>query len=236
MSKSTEGKIAIAALTFFALWLFVVLPFLYLPEKPLLCAEADKLSFWQRTSCDPIAYFTLWLMASTAVLGLATIGLWFATIRGARIAERALAEHERPWLFFSSAGIQLRDTHSQPRPPNQFYVELFWENVGRAPALIEGCDVKFIDKDILPEIPDYSNCVPLGTNRSVAVGTHFQTEKIGPNIPVNKDGKVIQYVMVGRMRYCELNGKSHETGFAIEIAQFMPAFVSCSNRAYEYYT
>jgi hypothetical protein len=236
MFKWTEGKIALLALILFAFWLFVVLPFLNSPTGPLnVCAEVDKLGFWQKTNCDPIAYFTLWLMASTVVLGLATIGLWFATIRGARIAERALTEHERPWLFFSSAGIQLRDPHSQPRPPNQFHVELLWENVGRAPALIDGCDAKFVDKDDLPARPDYSDCVQLDTDRTLPVGERFQTNLIGPTVPT-KNGKPIQYVMIGRMRYSELNGKQHETGFAIEIAPFMPAFASCSNKAYEYYT
>ena len=237
MLKFTEGRIALSALILFAFWLFVVLPFLNMPERPLsLCAEADKLGFWQKTSCDPIAYFTLWLMISTSVLGAATIGLWVATIWSARIAERALTEHERPWLFFSSAGIQLRVTPASGLPPpNNFYVALFWENVGRAPALIDGCDIKFIDKDDLPVRPEYSNCIPLATDRTVPVGGRVQTNQVGPTVPL-KNGKPIQYVMVGRMRYRGLNCREYVTGFAIEIAPHMPAFVACSNRAYEYYT
>ena len=235
--KPTEGRVALSALIFFAFWLFVILPFLYMPERhPAICAEMDKLSFWQRTGCDPIAFFTLWLMISTAVLGAATIGVWVATIWSGRIAERALTEHERPWLFFSSAGIQLR---SQPTgrlpPPNNFFVELFWENVGRAPALIDGCDVKFVDKDELPPRPDYSNCMPLSADRTAPVGVKFRTGQVGPVVAL-KNGQPIQYVLIGRMRYSELSGRQHVTGFAIEIAPHMAAFVSSSNRAYEYYT
>jgi hypothetical protein len=224
MLKWNEGKVALGALIFFAFWLFVVLPFLNAPDKAsAICADVEKLGFWQKTRCDPIAYFTLWLMISTAVLGAATIGLWVATIWNARIAERA--------------GIQLRiKPASGLPPPNSFYVELFWENVGRAPALVEGCDVKFADKDDLPAQPDYSNCVPLNTDRTVPVGGRFQTNQIGPSVALKKNGQPINYVLFGRMRYRELNGRSHETGFAIEIAPFMPAFMAYPNRAYEYYT
>jgi hypothetical protein len=40
--------------------------------------EADK-PFWEKTTTDPVAYFTLWLVAFTGVLAVSTIGLWGAT-------------------------------------------------------------------------------------------------------------------------------------------------------------
>jgi hypothetical protein len=101
MSKLSDSRVALYALIFFAFWLFVVLPFLYAPDhNPEPCEHVEKLGFWQKTRCDPVAYFTLWLMAFTGVLGIATIGLLFATNRTAQISERALSEHERPWVFF----------------------------------------------------------------------------------------------------------------------------------------
>jgi hypothetical protein len=187
---------------------------------------------------DPVAFFTLWLVAFTGILGIATIGLLFATNRTAQIAERALTEHERPWIFFSGATISLRSVPASGLPPpNNFYVSLHWTNVGRAPALIDACEFVFVDKDCLPPFPDYSNVQQLNTNRTMAAGDDFRTNDVGPaSYGTLKNGQAVQLVMFGRLRYRELNGKEHTTGFAIEIAPQMAAFVACSNAAYEYYT
>jgi hypothetical protein len=234
MRWPSDGRIAFYAIIFFGFWLFVVLPILH--SQAPICSDPEKLTFWQKTGCDPVAYFTLWLMIFTAALGAATIGLLFATNRTAQIAERALTEHERPWLFFSGATIQLRFMPLTGLPPaNHFYVELHFENVGRAPALVDACEFQFIDKDDLPNSPDYSQCQPLNTDRAIRTGGKFSTNQVGPTIAM-KNGTPINYVMFGRLRYRELMGKEHVVGFAIEIAPHMPAFVSSSNKAYEYYT
>ena len=37
--------------------------------------ESKNHGFWEKASCDPTAYFTLWLVAFTGVLAVSTIGL-----------------------------------------------------------------------------------------------------------------------------------------------------------------
>src|SRR5690242_16803824 len=41
-------------------------------------------SFWERTTDDPVAFFTLWLAIFTAVLSASTIGLWVVSLRAGR--------------------------------------------------------------------------------------------------------------------------------------------------------
>jgi hypothetical protein len=48
-------------------------------------------------------------------------------------------------------------------------------------------------------------------------------------------GQIPQYVIFGRLTYRELTGKIHHTGFAWEVAPFMPAAVAYANDAYHYY-
>jgi hypothetical protein len=90
---------------------------------------------------------------------------------------------------------------------------------------------------IFPPLPNYSNVQQLGTRRTMATGDDFQTNDVGPAAYGElKEGRAVQLVMFGRLRYRELNGKEHATGFAIEIAPQFAAFVACSNASYEYYT
>jgi len=83
MPRIRDGTIAISALVGFSFWLFVVLPIYYGPRHDQAadsCAteEYKNHGFWEKTQCDPVAYFTAWLVGFTAVLGLSTIGLWIA--------------------------------------------------------------------------------------------------------------------------------------------------------------
>jgi hypothetical protein len=43
--------------------------------------KEHKNAFWEKASEDPVAYFTLWLVGSTGVLAISTIGLWIVTWR-----------------------------------------------------------------------------------------------------------------------------------------------------------
>ena len=89
MSKLSERHIVIGGLFFFALWIYVALPFFYATpsrnyyEHANACStdEGKNHGFWEKASCDPTAYFTLWLVAFTGVLAVSTIGLWIVTWR-----------------------------------------------------------------------------------------------------------------------------------------------------------
>ena len=82
-------------------------------------------SFWQRTLTDPVAFFTLWIAAFTAVLGFSTIGLLRATSRSANISERALTVLERPYVFFLDVDRI-----------GKFAYQIAYRNYGKAPAIV----------------------------------------------------------------------------------------------------
>jgi hypothetical protein len=79
-------RVAVGGLVAFVLWTFVVLPFYYGPRdnsaaQKCSAKESENYDFWEKARCDPIAYFTLWLVGFTGVLAVSTIGLWIVTWR-----------------------------------------------------------------------------------------------------------------------------------------------------------
>jgi hypothetical protein len=78
--RISEGIVAIGALIAFSLWIFVVLPFLYMRpnydtghnQTATNCSaeESKNHGFWEKTDCDPVAYFTLWLVGFSGVLAV----------------------------------------------------------------------------------------------------------------------------------------------------------------------
>lgn len=134
MPKITEGRLALGSLFLFAFWLFVVLPFLYsvpLGEhraSPTKCSPAtiQSLEFWDRAACDPVAYFTGWLVAFTGVLAFSTIGLWVATGSAARNQTRDTRILQRAYIAVDGGGIFPLDTKS--------IAHVGVKNVGNLPA------------------------------------------------------------------------------------------------------
>lgn len=100
MRWPSEGRVAIGGLIAFAFWIFVALPLYYGPHDdgtPYKCPakEDEQHGFWEKTRCDPVAYFTAWLVGFTGVLAVSTIGLWIVTwrsgVRQSRDMENAIA-------------------------------------------------------------------------------------------------------------------------------------------------
>jgi hypothetical protein len=92
----------------------------------------------RRTTTDPVAFFTAWVAAFTAVLGFSTIGLLLATARSARIAERAITELERPYLFVLDYNWLLTEKGTDGIKCGLIYSVA---NGGKLPAIIKA--VKF---------------------------------------------------------------------------------------------
>jgi hypothetical protein len=159
-----------------------------------------------------------------------------AAKRAADAAEQALTGLERPWLFIEGATIVRREPPGAPIIPNNWFIAFRCRNVGRSPAVIHECLVKFHDKDTLPPEPDYAGAIPIDTPRWISVNDPFDTRQLGPS-PEHavKDGQPIIFVAFGRLTYTELNGKIHHTGFAVEVSPHMAAFSGCANDAYDYY-
>lgn len=191
-------------------------------------------TFWQRTTKDPTAFFALWTAAFTGVLAISTIFLWNATKRTAQIAERALSEVERPWLFIEGATVSRRDLPGEPMEPNNWFISFRCRNVGRTPAVVEECIIQLHDKDQLPETPHYDLTFRGPVPRWLSANETFDTHPMGPAIRI-KDGRAIQFVVFGRLAYKELNGKEHHSGFAVEVSPHVAAFWGYPNDAYDYY-
>lgn len=173
-----------------------------------------------------------WTAFFTGALTLSTIALWVATRQSAKIAERALTDYERPWLFLESVKIVRR----QPPPaPNEWYIETEWRNVGRTPAIVEECVIKLLDKPTLPATPDYSNAAHVGLRATFPADATGTTGQIGPGNKLRPNGTAIEYVAFGRVTYRELNGRTHHTGFAVEVWAIAPGFVMLPNKNYEFW-
>lgn len=190
-------------------------------------------AFWKWTTHDSVSFYTFMLALFTGVLSASTIMLWFATRRTALIAERALTEYERPWLFLQGATVSRRENPGEALVPNNFFIKLRWKNVGRAPALVDSCTFVFEDEKKMTPHPDYSKAGQLSTNGTISVDEECETNEIGPS-PTAETAN-ITFVMYGRITYTELNGKKHETGYAVHISPHIAAFSRYNSDAYDYY-
>jgi hypothetical protein len=56
-------------------------------------------AFWEKTTTDPVAFFTLWLVIFTGGLTISTILLWRAGERQTAIARQAMIAGERAFVF-----------------------------------------------------------------------------------------------------------------------------------------
>lgn len=122
-------------------------------ERPAEQQESHKgKTLWERTTEDPVAFFTFWLVIFTAVLAASTIGLWVVTWRAsakqsrdmqaslgiakqsADTAKAALVASQRPWIkrttIFFTTDVELR-------PDGLLHSSVAFEcvNGGNAPAL-----------------------------------------------------------------------------------------------------
>jgi hypothetical protein len=144
---------------------------------------------WHWTSGDALSFYTGLLALFTAIVGGSTIGLWIATNRNAKIAERALTEHERPWLFLESASVRMSDPRTAAVIQNNWFIKLHFKNVGRSPAIVTDCLFKIAEMDTLPTDPDYTGANQLGIQRTVSVGEIVETTEVGPGpTPRNRQG------------------------------------------------
>ncbi len=140
---------------------------------------------------------------------------------------------ERPYLFVEKVRVRRR---APLNVPNSWFISFQWRNVGRMPALVKECIIKFEDRDILPDVPDYTKASPLRCKQTVASNMTFMTGEIGPSPERGiKNGKPIRFIAFGRITYAELTGKVHKTGFAVEVSAHLPASSTFDNAAYEYH-
>jgi hypothetical protein len=160
-----------------------------------------------------------------------------AAKEAAEIAKRSFTELERPWLFIEGATVSRREIPPESMIPNNWFIVFRCRNVGRSPAVVQECIIKFVDRDIIPAVPDYTNPIQLETQRWASPDQPFDTKPpIGPSPTTGtKNGKAIEFIVYGRITYTELNGAVHHTGFAVAVSPHMAAFSGYPNDAYDYY-
>jgi len=138
VKKGREGRLAIGGLIALAFWTFVVLPFLYSPNEARHDGTSNKCSteqsknygFWEKAACDPVAYFTLWLVGFTGVLAVSTIGLWGVTAWGVYRQQRDTEILQRAYLNVEARGV----SPAIGNPKEQIVAHIAIRNTGRLPA------------------------------------------------------------------------------------------------------
>ncbi|MGB9113906.1 hypothetical protein [Bradyrhizobium sp.] len=118
-------------------------------------------SFWERTTSDPVAFFTFWLAISTVGLGISTVLLWAAGEKQFRHARRTSIIQSRDMKasidlarseFISSHRPKIRIKHvwlvalGSDQPVT---VDIVYANVGDTKAVISdiGMDFNVINTD-----------------------------------------------------------------------------------------
>jgi hypothetical protein len=150
LNKLIRGEIALGFFFSAIFWIVVlgwITSFNPSPEEKEACYQAASKSgrsteecktFWEKTTSDPIAFFTL-------VLAFSTIGMWLATI-GLYRSNRLQIELARD-EFISTHRPKIRIRHvritNSVRAREQIVVRLVMTNVGISDAHIVSCGIAF---------------------------------------------------------------------------------------------
>jgi hypothetical protein len=178
---------------------------------------------------DRIARYTRWLAILTAALSASTLLLWWVTRKSANIAERALTDLERAYIFIEKIGgdldpfVTMIDASGVPRflIPD-FSVSLV--NYGRTAGNIDRGSIRFeILKTIPPEIQaaDIAPSHPRAQSAEIIIGPDktYTFERLSFEEPFTrehgegvKDGTMTIYCH-GFFSYLDIFGKSHPIKF-----------------------
>ncbi len=90
-------------------------------------------SFWEKTTSDPVATFTLILAFSTVGLWIATIGLYAAGQDQIRLARDDFNATHRPWIPITNATLSFGLKWIQQRNA-LIGIDIFCKNTGNSPA------------------------------------------------------------------------------------------------------
>jgi hypothetical protein len=84
--------------------------------------------FWEKTTDDPVAYFTVWLVGFTGVLAFVSIFQGVMLLRADKTTRDLFSADQRPWINLSNPKIRVSDDKSAMR----FTVGA--KNIGKTPA------------------------------------------------------------------------------------------------------
>lgn len=215
-------------------------------QEPRHQPDGWWLRFWCEVNASDyfIALFTLVLATVTGFLWYSTHLLWqagekqiAAAQKSADIAEKALLDSDRPWIFPREVHIQDRNSSATLHIPNNFFFSVCLENAGNSPAFPQECVIKFGNEDSLPATPDYTGATRVSTRSVMVKGDlKFETNPLGPVANQIPPGATIpQKIAYGYITYKDVNGRVHKTGFAYMIAPMGASALAWNQPAYEYY-
>jgi len=175
LPKNTQGWFAIGSLVLFTVWLFIVLPLIYLPsghsEGGLLGVKPGE-----------------WLMfVATALLFVATVGLWWATVRLVKGAEKTAERQLRAYVSVTSKGL---DEQSEVQERYVHCLEV--RNTGQTPAY--DLKIESVTNSLMHPIPP-EFCFPLdplGSNPSfMMLGASLGVEHVSYADQILDDGELL---------------------------------------------
>lgn len=203
-----------------------------------------------------VALFTLALTVSTGLLWLDTRKSANAALKAANVAERALIELERPYIFVDVSNTKITTTPSGPYDPTTGSVDesiktttcsdvtICFYNYGRTPATITRLEYHFlpVPADGICEYIDHREVggteLPIG---SVSAPGHPHSEIGRPFANFSEGEKtgvatcVKSLWLVGFARYVDFFGRNHITGFSYVFDEIGERFVKRGGKKYNYY-
>jgi len=240
--KPSDESVALYALIFFAFWIFVVLPFLYGQHSE--CPTEENHGFWQKTACDPIAFFTAWLMGFTAVLAASTIGLWFVTWRSGLKQSRDMKDVIQLTRdeFYSTHRPKIRIKHLWLRSDiwhgEHIAITLTCVNIGTVEARlgVVGIRYEIVSKDMpLPPNPNI-DLVHNFKGTRLSCGRNLTIDRIEtePTLTAEQAADIqqgrSQLYCVGYLNYLDNAGRMRITGFC-RVLTFPEGFLAHTDNA-----
>lgn len=192
----------------------------------------ERKSFWQKTTDDPIAFFTLWLVVFTGILGAVSV-IQLNLLRRAEItaivsanaakmaADAALASN-RPWVIAKFVVTNLEKTAAGLNIGTN--IELI--NIGNSPALNVFVSARFIQEegdilsglDIQKEVCHQVSLVETVSKSGIVVFPKLATFSNQVAVATVTEGKR-RFYLTGCIAYMFAGSQEvHQTGFFLGLS------------------
>jgi hypothetical protein len=159
-------------------------------------------SFWQRTTDDPIAFFTLWITLFTGASVISNIGLWIVTGRTLTHNQQTDERELRAYVHIENVSM-IRIDAEEDDP----VIAIKFKNYGQTPAYQvrnrSSATFSFIDRPNIDSIKDkVVNYSDLGPSQHKTT-TNTLNHKIwdGLMLPLIKQGSLGTYFVFGEITY-----------------------------------
>lgn len=188
-------------------------------------------TLWEKTTTDPIAFFTFWLVIFTGVLGFSTVLLWRASEHQAELTQAALIGDQRAWIMVS---LNIESFRFGPIVDGaaDAEAELIFriQNVGRTPAINATFNFELIGNFSTPATPirefaETHNTCDEFDGRLISPGEDYTVERTAgaPGSELYQYGRrgLVAPLIVGCVTYQILqDGRIHQTAFAYGVERW----------------